>query len=268
LSALKAERLAYLSEQGLAADFDQVALTCPVCRDSGQVDGRPCSCYRALLIPLLMEQANLAHLRGMTWADFNLSLFDDQSEPNRYQSDLSPRQQMIGLKKAAERFVSRFDQPDERSMLYIGKPGTGKTYLMACTAHALLQQGRPVLYLTAPQLFDRLQENRILLSSYNPDPERLERSSAMKDAILNSDLLLIDDLGTEAGAASRYADLLGVIDGRMAASRKMIISTNADPATLRDQYDERLLSRLVGSFAVYRFFGEDIRLQISRRRRA
>lgn len=271
LQLLRQQRSSLLGRLGLDADFDEVHYTCSICQDSGWAGGRSdhqrCSCYRSVLIPLLSEQANLSHLAGQTFAAFDESLFQAQTDPVRYQSDLSPRQQINGLRRACEQFVRHFDQPETRNLLFVGRPGTGKTYLMACVAHSLLDLGHSVYYLSAPQLFDQLQEHRTLLASYNPDSTRLERSNALQDILQTCDLLLIDDLGTEAGAAARYADLLSVIDNRIQPGLKTIISTNADPVSLRDQYDERLLSRLVGGFAVYRFFGEDVRLQLNRRRR-
>ncbi|MBP8989444.1 MAG: ATP-binding protein [Clostridia bacterium] len=265
---IKAEREAYLKQHKLDPDFDRPRYICPLCQDRGQVHGKRCSCYLALLVPLLTEEANLSPLLNMTFDQFDASLFSDIPNPEIYQSDLSPRQQIKGMRKVCERFVDSFGDPETRNMLFVGKPGTGKTFLMACIAHALLAKGYSVLYLSAQQLFDALQEHRTLLSSYNPDPIRLEHSLAMKDSMMHCNLLLIDDLGTESGSTSRYADLLAVIDGRQGSDCKMILSSNADPAALRDQYDERLLSRLVGGFAVYRFFGEDVRLEINRRRRS
>ena len=271
LLELRRKKKILIGNLGVAPDFDQVRYSCPICSDSGWTGGRynteRCSCYRSVLIPLLSEQANLGHLAGQTFSRFDDNLFSAQPDLAHYQSEQSPRQQINRLRRVCEQFVCSFDQPETRNMLFVGKPGTGKTYLMACVAHSLLDLGRSVYYLSAPQLFDQMQEHRTLLSSFNPDSIRLERSNALQDILQACDLLLIDDLGTEAGAAARYADLLGVIDSRNLPGLKTIISTNADPASLRDQYDERLLSRLVGGFAVYRFFGEDVRLQINRRRR-
>ncbi|MCD8498479.1 MAG: hypothetical protein LRY35_00260 [Clostridiales bacterium] len=109
---------------------------------------------------------------------------------------------------------------------------------------------------------------RTMLASYHPDEIRYEQAVAMHDLVYHADLLLVDDLGTEPAAASRYADLLGIIDRRTGQNLATVISSNADPAALRDTYDERLLSRLMGSFAIYRFFGPDVRLEQGRRRRS
>jgi DNA replication protein DnaC len=264
---LTARRQKILLANSLPDDFDQIRYICPLCHDTGQNGQQRCPCYRSVLIPLLSEHANLRALGGVSFETFDESLFSSKAEPDRYQSDLSPRQQIRGLKNACQLFVRDFNQPETRNLLFVGKPGTGKTFLMACIARSLLDQGRSALYMTAPQLISAISEYRTLLSTYNPDEMRLEKASALHDSIMTCDLLLIDDLGTEAGASSRYADLLGVIDGRCLPGLRTIISSNSEPSSLRDTYDERLLSRLVGGFAVYRFFGEDVRLALNRRHR-
>lgn len=266
-AGLIAQRQKLLADSSLPLDFDQVRYGCELCHDTGFQGQQRCTCYKGVLMPLLIENANLRPLNGISFDQFDETLYADQSDPARYQSEISPRQQILGLKQACQRFVREFDQPETRNLLFVGKPGTGKTFLMACIARALLDQGYSALYMTAPQLFDSIQEHRTMLAAFNPDEIRFEKSSALQDSLMTCDLLLIDDLGTEAGAGARYADLLGVIDGRNLPGLRTIISSNSEPATLRDNYDERLLSRLVGGFAVYRFFGEDVRLAQNRRRR-
>lgn len=264
---LQEKRLAYLAAHKIARDFDKPHFTCPACKDTSWLPEGRCPCYQAVLVPLLMSEANLPQWQMMNFANFDANLFSDQVDVKTHQSKLSPRQHILRLRQAGEDFVRDFALEATRSMLFIGSPGTGKTFLMSAIGQALLESGRSVLYMTAPQLFDHLQEHRILQTSYNPDPNRLEHSLALQDSIYNCNLLLVDDLGTETGAATRYTELLSVIDSRQGSQKKMIISTNADPLALRDHYDERLLSRLVGGFAVYRFFGQDVRLEQNRRRR-
>lgn len=264
LTAQRAERLASL---GIAPDFDQLRPVCARCLDTGMIGHRRCDCYRQILVPLLTSQANLRALAGIHFDQFDPSLFSDQPDPARYHSDYSPRTQMLGIRQACERYVQEFDHLDQNNLLFVGRPGTGKTFLMACVANALLTQGRSVLYLTAPGLFEIMTEYRTILATFTPDEIRLERLTALHDAILNCDLLLIDDLGTEPTAANRYADLLGILDSRSLPGLHTMISSNAEPAALRDAYDERLLSRLMGGFAIYRFFGDDVRLLLNRRRR-
>jgi DNA replication protein DnaC len=55
------------------------------------------------------------------------------------------------------------------------------------------------------------------------------------------------DFGTEPAAGSRYADLLSIIDRAAGKVLHTLIASNAEPYALRETYDERLLSRLMGS---------------------
>jgi DNA replication protein DnaC len=265
---LMTERELTIGRQGIAPDFDQIRPICPICRDIGNDGSRRCQCYRQILVPLLSAQANLRNLNGQTFANFDETLFSDEAEATRNKSGRSPRAQILALRQVCEQYVSRFDQLEQRNLLFVGPPGTGKTYLMSCIANALLAQGRSVLYVTAPMLFEIMSNYRTLLASFHPDEIRFEQANALHDLVHYADLLLVDDLGTEPAAASRYADLLGIIDHRSGSGLHTMISSNADPGALRDTYDERLLSRLMGSFAIYRFFGSDVRLERNRRRRS
>ena len=264
---LLAERESLIARLAIDPDFDQIRPICPICRDIGTDGTKRCQCYRQILVPLLSAQANLRNLSGQTFAHFDEMLFSDQAETSRYKSERSPRAQILALRQVCEHYVSHFDQLEQRNLLFVGPPGTGKTYLMSCVANALLEQGRSVIYVTAPMLFEIMSNYRTMLASFHPDEIRLEQANALHDLVHYAELLLVDDLGTEPAAASRYADLLGIIDHRSGAGLHTMISSNADPGALRDTYDERLLSRLMGSFAIYRFFGADVRLERNRRRR-
>ncbi|MDD2533493.1 MAG: ATP-binding protein [Eubacteriales bacterium] len=265
--ALQVERTALLGQLNVPIDFDQIRPVCPICRDTGIDQGHPCSCYRKILTPLLTAQANLRNLDGLTFARFDETLFSDQQNPTQYKVDRSPRAQILAIRQICEAYVQRFDSIEQRNLLFVGPPGTGKTYLMACMANILLDQGRSVLYVTAPLLFEIMSNYRTLLASYHPDEARLEQATALHDLVHHAEMLLIDDLGTEHSAAGRYADLLNIIDHRAGSGLHTVISSNADPVALRDAYDERLTSRLLGNFAIYRFFGSDVRLELNRRRR-
>lgn len=264
---LEAERMAYLSESGIDPEFDRPRYQCSRCQDTGRVGRERCQCYQQVMIPLLLSQANMRPLGQASFDQFNLDLFSDQPNPERYHSQLSPRRQIQGIRQASEQFVRSFNQPETRNLLFVGSPGTGKSYMMGCIGNALIRQGHAVFYTTAPQLFERLQERRVLRATFSPDPTRVEEAEAVYELLLGSSLLLIDDLGTETSAAGQYADLLTILDSRQQPGLRTIISSNAAPATLRREYDERILSRLLGQFALYHFFGEDLRLSAGRQRR-
>ena len=87
-------------------------------------------------------------------------------------------------------------------------------------------------------------------------------SKDIYDYLLNVDLLIIDDLGTESINQLKASELFNIINSRLLNTNKTtktIISTNLSLQNLYENYDERIVSRLVGNYNICYFFGEDIR---------
>jgi hypothetical protein len=76
---------------------------------------------------------------------------------------------------------------------------------------------------------------------------------------------VIDDLGTETMNSMKFTELYKIINTRLlnqnGRTLKTIISTNLDLKGLFNTYDERLVSRFIGYYDIYRFYGDDIRLK-------
>ncbi len=267
-------RARFLSDHDIDQNFDQPKYECKICHDTGLEGNRKCICYRRTIMPLLVDHANLKALKDITFEDFDPELFSNKAIND--DNNASPRSNIIAIKEAVLNFADRISLPVDASeksggqdnLLFLGKPGTGKSFLMACLANEMLNRGETVFYVSSPELFEILNELRVLQNSFNPEPVRLEQITTLFDSIMHARLLLIDDLGTETRGGARYSELLTLIDRRLAPGLHTVISSNADAASLKQVYDERLLSRLMGNYSIYRFFGEDIRLELSRRRRS
>lgn len=259
---LEQKRTQYMKDHQIPEAFDATIYTCTICHDTGFIGNnknQPCQCYQQLLIPLLLQNSNFKNISRYTFDQFDLSLFSETPDPKRYQSQDSPRNQMEGIRSVCLHFLEQFQEPNTKSLFFLGKPGTGKTFLSGCIANNLLNAGKSVLYLSAPELFEKITEFRMLSNSYSPDPERFERATHIYQSILTCDLFILDDLGTETVHANRQPELLNLLNHRIDSGRKMIISTNLDTNTLATLYDERVLSRIYGNFSVLRFFGDDLR---------
>ena len=137
--------------------------------------------------------------------------------------------------------------------MFLGPTGLGKTFLSNCIAKELLDLGKTVLYQTAPVMLDSIIKSKF------------ENSSELMDHILDVDLLIIDDLGTETMNNMKFTELFNIINTRLLNQNhkitKTIISTNMDLKDIFDVYDERIGSRIVGNYYVCKFFGDDIRLR-------
>ena len=88
--------------------------------------------------------------------------------------------------------------------------------------------------------------------------------SEIIDNILNVDLLIIDDLGTECINSMKISELFTIINARSLNLNnrvtKTIISTNLSIEKIFGVYEERIGSRIAGFYDIYYFFGEDLRL--------
>ena len=129
-----------------------------------------------------------------------------------------------------------------------------------CIAGELLKRGKTVLYQTAPILLEniinyKMSKNKDLNSNYY-------------NSVLESDLLIIDDLGTESLNSMKLSELFTVLNTRLLnlnnKCTKTIISTNLGIKEIFDFYEERIGSRIAGYYDIYCFFGDDIRFKINR----
>ena len=109
------------------------------------------------------------------------------------------------------------------------------------------------MYQTAPVMLDDLIADLF---------QKPENNKEISKNLLAVDLLVIDDLGTENLNSMKFTELYKIINTRLLnKNTKTIISTNLDLKGLFETYDERLASRFVGYYDIYRFYGDDIRLK-------
>jgi DNA replication protein DnaC len=164
------------------------------------------------------------------------------------------------------KYCRDFETETAKSYFFHGRTGTGKTFIATSIGHDLLRRGHSVYFLSFSEMMQQLQQYRILTSSFNPDPIRLEQAERFYQQIHTTDLLILDDLGSGIGDGGIHAsELLGLMNSRFSQKKPMLITTNLDTAKILKLYDERLLSRLLGSFVPVYFYGEDVRT-IRRRR--
>ena len=79
------------------------------------------------------------------------------------------------------------------------------------------------------------------------------------ERILNCDLLILDDLGTEMTTAFVQSALYQIINTRLMEKKSTILSTNLMPGEIARRYSSQIASRIEGEYQLLPFFGEDIR---------
>ncbi len=242
---LSKERAALLARLGVPEDFERPIPYCPLCKDEGLLNGLPCKCIKTLLGPVYFEMSGLQRYPDISFSEFSDTLY---SEPEKIRPIVDFCRVYIDL-----------EPKDRPNLLFWGNPGTGKTFMAVSIARAVLERAEPVLVIRSAEMIETMDEYRTLIRSFNPDPKRDAEIGAKRNLILNVDFLVIDELGVEAKGPYNAADLLFIIGERQQNGRATVITTNLSLAELGKHYDNRLHSRLIGDFKVFRFEGDDIR---------
>lgn len=246
---LQKEKKELLSELGFCENVLQLNYVCNDCKDTGYIDNSPCHCMKQKLIDLAYDQSNIKEIvKQENFKTFENDYFS--KEVNKYEG-WSPYDNIKKIYEKCVTFCDDFDTTFQNLFLY-GDAGLGKTFLCNCIAKALLDRGYIVLYMTAGQLFDMIEKQQF------QNDNQQEKEDIMED-LLTVDLLIIDDLGTEFSTILSSAKLFHIINSRMLTKKPVIISTNLAPNEFSNQYSDRLVSRIAGTYIMMKFFGDDIR---------
>ena len=220
MQALFEKKQALLEEHGYPKDYLSPVYTCPDCHDTGYIDGRPCHCLTKAQADFLYANANLSD---------------------------------ILLEENFDTFDSEYYDDTTDNLIFYGPTGVGKTFLTHCIAKELLDTGHTVVYLTSLQLFDILEKGR-----FGKDEES-EQIRTKTDYLIHSDLLIIDDLGTELTNSFTISELYHFIEERHLQQKSTILSTNLTFQELLNRYGERIFSRFTGYYHFCMIIGDDIR---------
>ncbi|NCC66710.1 MAG: DNA replication protein DnaC [Clostridia bacterium] len=248
VQALSERRKALLLENGFAEDYTDEINTCPVCRDTGYVEGRMCECllaaYRAETVK---ELSSVLDLCGQSFDSFDLGYYDDVHGQN---GD-SPRSIMTATYEFCKKYANEF-RDTSPNLLFRGGTGLGKTFLSACIAKVVSGKGYSVVYDTCVSVMDAFEAQKFGRGDADEADAKVRR-------YLGCDLLILDDLGTEMSTSFVQSALYTLINTRLTNGKKTVISTNLTPEEMRSRYSAATVSRLEGEYIVLQFAGQDIR---------
>ena len=256
---LKQDKDNLLKSLNLCKDFFTPDYECKVCNDTGYLidennKSALCNCIKQRLFNIKYNCSNIGDLNKENFSNFDLSLYSTEVNRDKFKANISPRDNIANIKKIAERFIENFDDSEEKNLLFIGNTGLGKTFLSNCIANELLKSNKTILYQSASSMLDSIIDYKF---------GKEDSSDNIYHNTLTVDLLIIDDLGTENINSLKFAELFNIINTRLLNQNnhmtKTIISTNLSIENLFKNYDERIVSRLVGYYNICRFFGDDIR---------
>lgn len=242
-----------LTRIGLTLEDFEPKYECEKCKDTGMYNNALCSCFKQALINESFKQSNMLKIKDENFETFDFGYYSSTPNKEKYGVDKSPLEKMDAIRKQSYEFSHNLDNPEQKNLLFSGTTGLGKTFLANCIANEALKQGKSVIYQTAPILLDKMVDYQFKYNKTDDDRDEYQK-------IFEVDLLIIDDLGTETMNAAKFSELFNIINTRLLKGKKMVISTNLTTQDIKNLYEERIFSRLVGDFAILRFIGDDIRV--------
>lgn len=241
------KRKELLKKAGFPEDYLQPRFTCSICEDTGVTENGICDCQRKLLTETAKEEIEAyAPLKHSTFESYSLEYYPEAVDAN----GISPQKRMGEIAQFCKDYASDFSAKSP-SLFMHGATGLGKTHLSLAIANKVIEKGFGVVYGSAPNLFGKLEKEHF--SRQNPNEQSFEQE------LLESDLVIIDDLGVEFSTQFTVSCIYNIINSRILSGKPTIISTNLTPNELEDKYTQRITSRIIGSYVSLKFIGRDIR---------
>ena len=250
---LQAERAELLVAHGYPADALDDKPACPRCNDTGWRGAVMCQCLKDLCAQeQIRELSKLLDLGEQSFDTFSLDVYS----PSPWRgSGISPRENMEMVYEICLNYAQKFGRFYFNNLFLSGAPGLGKTFLSACIARTVSENGFSVVYDTAVNIFSRFEDKK-----FSRDAEDTREARDETRRYLSCDLLILDDLGSEMTTPFVQSALYTLINSRLTADRRTVISSNLSMEDVRRRYAPQIASRLEGEYRVLPFFGEDIRL--------
>ena len=186
----------------------------------------PCRCTKSELdserYHRLKQYSNLGSLTRFTF---------ENMQPTGTSGDPGSQQRFNLAFEAARAFAA-----EPKGWLVMGgSSGSGKTHLAAAIANERIENGQPAFYITTPDLLDHLR------ASFDADSEI--PYGEFFDQVRNTPLLVLDDLGVQAGTPWAKEKLDQLLTSRFNNELPTVIATIIPV----EQLDDRLLTRLTDS---------------------
>lgn len=241
---LRMKKAELMTKNGFPQDYLEDIFTCPICKDTGYVNGKVCSCLEKIYKKELTKQlSGLLRTGNESFDRFSLDYY--------YGPDREHMQKVLQL---CREFADVF--PNASNLILSGAPGLGKTFLSACIAREIADRGYSVIYDTAITCLGAFERQQ-----FAKDLEQ-EQAASRVNSMLECDLMILDDLGTEQPTPATVSALYNLINTRLNNGKITVINTNLNSDSIKKRYTPAICSRLDGYFITIPFVGTDIRQKL------
>ena len=221
---------------------------CSHCGGSGYIGSTMCRCLAELCLDEQKKELTLLAGSDASFDQFRLEYYPNVIDPTL---NVNIRTLMAKTYDVCQQYALNFNT-NAGNLLFCGDTGLGKTFLSACIAKEVAAKGFSVAYESAVHLFTNMER-----AKFHNDEDARAKAQKYTD----SDLLIIDDLGTEIVSQFTLTALYTLINDRVLCGKPTIISTNLTTDGIARRYNPQIASRLRGNFRRIAFVGEDIRLK-------
>ena len=247
ITDLRVKKCEMLVSKGYDPDYLTLKYRCNKCQDTGFIGINKCSCYKPKQIKLYYQNSLLED----TLKEKNFDIKTLDAVVGRGDDKFSPRKNMDNIVSyVTSEYLPNFNNSNT-NLLFYGNPGSGKSYLSYCIAKELLDLGFLVVYKTSEELIRDLRDIKF------------NNNAKLEELLIECDLLIIDDLGAESKSDFSITELFNLINRKLLRNKKMLISTNLSLPNITNIYSERIYSRLLGDFKLFKFYSDDIRIKLN-----
>lgn len=234
IKEIKNKKVEILNKIGFKEEDVLPKFHCKNCNDTGKNN---CKCKTEIKNKILLKKAGI------------------EGELESFENAKSVSKETDKALEILKKFAEKFPNVAKKNIFISGETGVGKTYMTSCLANELIKKGVYIYITTAFNL------NNIFVQYCKA---RDEEKQSILGPLIESEVLFIDDLGTEPilnNITLNYLYL--VLNERTVGNKSTIINSNLGPDGIIDRYGERIFSRIFNQRIglAIKLEGEDLRIK-------
>ena len=122
INNLKEEKKSILKSIGKDESYLSIHYDCNLCKDTGYITEGfktiKCNCLKQKIFDLEYNKSNITNLSDQNFSTFKSTVYSNIVDKNKYNSDISPRDNIELIKKICVNFIENFDNKNEKNLLF------------------------------------------------------------------------------------------------------------------------------------------------------